>query len=65
MSPALLAETAEQLAFLALQLLLRATANAAVQEALTDEPLLRQLYWLCVQPPSARVLNAGGSGFEI
>lgn len=53
-----LAQIAEQLAALGLQLLLRATANAAVQEALTDEVLLRQLYWLCVQPPSGRVLNA-------
>lgn len=58
MDAATLAETGEQLASLGLQLLLRATANAAVQEALTDEALLRQLYWLCVQPPSARVLNA-------
>lgn len=58
MDAASLAETAEQLAHLGLQLLLRATANAAVQEALTDEALLRQLYWLCVQPPSGRVLNA-------
>jgi hypothetical protein len=54
-----LADTAEQLAYLGLQLLLRATANAAVQESLTDETLLRQLYWLAVQPPSGRVLNAG------
>lgn len=54
----MLADTAEQLAALGLQLLLRATANAAVQEALTDEALLRQLYWLLVQPPSASVLNA-------
>lgn len=54
-----LADTAEQLAYLGLQLLLRATANAAVQESLTDEVLLRQLYWLAVQPPSGRVLNAG------
>lgn len=53
-----LAHTAEHLAALGLQLLLRATANATVQEALTDEVLLRQLYWLLVQPPSARVLNA-------
>lgn len=58
MSPQVLADTAEQLAALGLQLLLRATANAAVQEALTDEVLLRQLYWLLVQPPSVRVLNA-------
>jgi hypothetical protein len=54
--PAALAALAEQLAAAGLQLLLRATANAAVQEALTDEPLLRQLYWLTYQPPSARVL---------
>lgn len=53
---AALADTAEQLAALGLQLLTRATANAAVQEALTDESLLRQLYWLAVQPPSGRVL---------
>jgi hypothetical protein len=52
-----LAETAEQLAALGLQLLGRAVANAAVQEAVTDEPLLRQLFWLAVQPPSARVLS--------
>jgi hypothetical protein len=28
-----------------------------VQEAVTDEALLRQLFWLAVQPPSARVLG--------
>lgn len=53
---AALAETAEKLAALGLQLLTRAIANAAVAEALTDESLLRQLYWLAVQPPSSRVL---------
>jgi DnaJ family protein C protein 13 len=52
-----LADTAEQLAALGLQLLGRAVANAAVQEAVTDEALLRQLFWLAVQPPSARVLG--------
>jgi hypothetical protein len=52
-----LADTAEQLAALGLQLLGRAVANAAVQEAVTDEALLRQLVWLAVQPPSARVLG--------
>ncbi|KAF8069423.1 GRV2 [Scenedesmus sp. PABB004] len=53
---AALAATAEQLAALGLALLARATANAAVTDALTDEGLLRQLFWLAVQPPSPRVL---------
>jgi DnaJ family protein C protein 13 len=52
-----LAATAEQLAALGLQLLIRSIANAAVQEVVTDESLLRQLYWLTVQPPSMRVLQ--------
>ncbi|WIA10346.1 hypothetical protein OEZ85_010538 [Tetradesmus obliquus] len=29
-----------------------------LQETVTDEALLRQLFWLAVQPPSARVLGA-------
>lgn len=53
----LLAIHAEQHAYIALTLLLRATQNAAVVEALVDDHLLRMLYWLLYQPPSLRVLQ--------
>ncbi|WIA30400.1 hypothetical protein OEZ86_000485 [Tetradesmus obliquus] len=38
--------------------LLGLLSSKTVQETVTDEALLRQLFWLAVQPPSARVLGA-------